>query len=529
MKSIDEEFDWNMSEGGCHVAESIVERRVWANSASGYVRSAFRLVLGVASFRLLCTELSIEELGFYGLVWSLLGYGVLCDLGMGVAVQKRTAELIQRQDWNQLGRVLSSVLVCNCACAIVIITIGFLGTDPLLRAIGVSSTNEAGFRTALRIFVVGMGALGPLEMFREVHYGQQRIAFADRASTVNVIASFVCLVFALRMHWGLPLILGLQITCTVLTGVVLAISALRAMPEVRLGIKHVSWSALRGIAKFSATAYLVVVAGIAVLQMDRFLIGAILSVSAVAGYHVGAKIPELFATFTRQLPEAFAPAAATLHGAGDSSDWQRFLLRGVRFNALITTPLFFLCLIFLEDLLVVLTRGRIAGSEVVLIGRVLLVWSYSTILTHGITKAAFLMCGREARLVRLLVVEAIANIALSFFLLQWLKSPLGAALGSFIPALIIGWCFLWPWTAREIGATSASLAQETLVPAFGASVPLLVFGVLCRFVPALESRSNLPLLLIKMAAAGCIAAAGTWRVGLTPDERGAFVAKFGAY
>lgn len=504
-----------------------VERRVWSNSASGYVRSTVRLILGVISFRLICTEFTTEELGFYGLVWSFLGYGVLLDLGMGVAVKKHTAELIQRKDWNLLGRLLSSVLFCNCVCAAIVVAVGFMATDPLLRAIDVSSANQGSFRLAWRVFVVGMAAMFPLEMFREVHYGQQRMAFADRASTVGGIVSFALLMVALHMHWRLSLIIGMQFACIVVVGAVLVVSSLRVMPEVRIGIRHVSWSVLRGIVRFSTLAYLVVITGIVVVQTDRLLVGALLSVSSVATYHVGAKIPELLSIFTRQLPAALAPAAAALHGEGHRANWQRFFLRGIRLNALITTPLFFLCILFLEGLLGLLTGGRAAGPEVVLLSRTLLVWSYSTILTHGVSKAVFLMSGQEGRLVRILVVEALTNVALSFVLLQSLTSPIGAALGSLVPALIVGWCFLWPWAAREVGMTPVTLARHTLAPAFRASAPLLAFGTLCQVVPTLGFQSNMFVFFAEAIIAFLLAAAGSWHFGLTADDRATVVAKLG--
>jgi len=505
---------------GMTVGEINVEQRVWTNSAAGYLRSVCRPVLGLVSFRLLCTELSIEELGFYSLVWSFLGYGVLLDLGMGVAVQKRTAELFRRQAWPELGSVLSSVLFCNCLWGFVIVALGYFGTDALLRVIGASPANHANFRSALRVFALGMGVLIPLEMFREVHYGLQRIAFAERTITISGIVSFVLLVIALRMHWGLAIVLTLQMGCLVLTDCVLAASALQAMPAVRLGMRHVSWSTLRSMARFSALAYIVVFAGVLVLQTDRFMISAILSVSVVATYHIGAKVPEIFSSFTKQLPDALAPAAATLHDAGHRANWQQLFLRGMRVNALITTPLFFLCFVFLEGMLGVLTRGRASGPEVVWLGRLLLVWSYSTILTHGVAKAIFLMSGHEVRLVRLLVVEALGNIVLSFILLHWLKSPIGAALGSLVPALAIGWGFLWPWIAREIDMTSVALARQVVFPSLLATIPLVVFGLSCRMIPALDFRTSILMFFIDGCVGVVLVAMSMWKISLTPSERG---------
>lgn len=506
----------------------MAQSSVLTNSASGYVRIVLHLMLGMISFRMLCSALSNEELGFYGLVWSLLGYGVLFDLGMGVTIQKRTAELTQRKDWVELSRILSSVLFCNCVCAAVIVSVGWLGTDLFLRAIDVSAANHQHFRWALRIFVVGMAAMFPLEMFREVHYGQQRIAFAMHATTASLVVSFALLYTALHFHYKLPVILGVQVVCIIATGVILVVSALRVMPEVRLRVRYVSWTVIRSIARFSTVVYISVVAGIVMLQMDRLMVSAILSVSAVAIYHIGAKVSEIFASFTRQLPESLAPAAAALHGAGDRVRWQKLFLRGVRLNALITTPLFLLCALFLEGLLALLTRNHTQNSETIILGLVLLLWSYSTNLTHGVSKAVLLMSGRESRLVRLLIVEAFLNLASSFALLQWLESPVGAALGSLVPALVIGWGFMWPWTAREIGMRSVQLVRHVLFPPLLASLPLVAFAIACRFVPALDYRTSTIVFFIDSAVAGSLALMGTWHLALHAEERRMFRTKIKA-
>lgn len=511
---------------GNHVRQGFVERRVWSNSVSGYFRSIIRLVLGVFSFRLLCTELSTEELGFYSLVWSFLGYGVLFDFGLGVAVQKRTAELSQRKDWVTLGRIISTVLVCNCICASLIVVIGWTCTDSLLRMVHVTNENYNKFYRTWQVFIIGLGALYPLQVFREVHQGQQRIAAADRLGIMGGTASFAWLTLCLYRKWELSLILAGQTSCLFATGIALAISALRAMPEVQLRIRDASWSELRNIARFSAHAYFVVVAGIIVLQTDRLLVGAMLSVSAVATYHVGAKIPELFSSFTSQLPEALAPAAVTLHQQSRREHWQRFFLRCIRINALVTTPLFILCNFFLEDLLGILTRGRVMSPDVLLLGRLLLFWSYSTILTHGVSKAVFLMSGREFKLVRLLAGEATLNMILSLLFLFWLRRPIAVALGSLIPALVFGWFVLWPWAAREIEMGPGKLAALTIFPALRASAPLLALGSVYSFGKTIVSERTMWAFLIEAFVASMIAAIGSWRWGLDVDEREGIVKRF---
>ena len=65
-----------------------LKRHIYRNSISNYVFLVFRLGLGVILFRLLYKSLSNEQFGFWALLWSVFGYGILLDLGFGFTAQK---------------------------------------------------------------------------------------------------------------------------------------------------------------------------------------------------------------------------------------------------------------------------------------------------------------------------------------------------------------------------------------------------------------------------------------------------------
>jgi O-antigen/teichoic acid export membrane protein len=496
-----------------------VGRSVLINSASGYLRTLLRLLLGVLSFRMVCARLGSEELGFYGLAWSLLAYGSLLDFGFGVAVQKNTAALSTRGDWDRLGRLLSSVLICNAAIGAILFGVGVLGAGRFLHLVGVSPENLPAFRRTLLVFLGGMALLTPLELSREMLYGLRRIALADQVTAALSVVSFGLLVWLLRRGAALWAVIGAQMACMVLTSALLTVLALRALPEVRLRPSFFSWSTIREVTRFSIPAHICLLTNALVAQTDRLLISALLSVSVVAVFHMGAKISELFWSFAQQLPNVLSPEAARLHGAGDRAEWQRLFARGLRTNAMIATPLFLLCAFFLEGLLDFLTHGHVRGQETYQVGRLLLLWSYSSVLTHAVPRTMFMMSGYERRLLGGLGVEALGNFTLSAALLWRWQSPLGAAVGSLVPALVMGWLWLFPWAAREAGMTTGGLVREALAPVFLGCLPLAAFGLACRTVPALEFRTSFVTVLVEGAIGAMLAIAGLYRFALSDEER----------
>src|SRR6478752_777848 len=86
-----------------------VTRNLWRNSISNYVSMAIRMATGLLMFRMLYQGLTREEFGFWSLLWSVFGYGILLDFGFGFTVEKRVAELSVHQEWDRLSRILSTI------------------------------------------------------------------------------------------------------------------------------------------------------------------------------------------------------------------------------------------------------------------------------------------------------------------------------------------------------------------------------------------------------------------------------------
>lgn len=61
-----------------------IEGNLRRNLVSQYVLLAFRMVRGLVVFRLLYTGLSKEEFGYWAVMWSVFGYGILLDFGFGM-------------------------------------------------------------------------------------------------------------------------------------------------------------------------------------------------------------------------------------------------------------------------------------------------------------------------------------------------------------------------------------------------------------------------------------------------------------
>ena len=72
-------------------------KHFWRNTATNYLGVVTRIGSGLVLFRLLFQHMDHEQFGYYSLLWSLFGYAILLDFGLGVAVQKAVARKIRHR------------------------------------------------------------------------------------------------------------------------------------------------------------------------------------------------------------------------------------------------------------------------------------------------------------------------------------------------------------------------------------------------------------------------------------------------
>lgn len=504
-----------------------VKRNIWSNSVSNYLRTAIGMGVGLLTFRMLYQALGKEQFGFWSMLWSVFGYGVLLDFGFGFAAQKRVAELSVSEDWETLSRVLSTILVFYAGVAVLVGAAVLLGSSHLIGWFGVSPANREEFRQVLVLFFVGIGLAFPMGLFPEVLRGQQRIRLANNLLSGAMILRLGFVACAVWFKWGFLALMSIALFFALAPDFIAAHLALKRMPGVRLSPRHFSMATIRETMQFSLFAYLGTATNLVLGKSDQLVLGATLSVGSVATYQAGAKVAEVFSQFTKQVQDTLSPAAAHLHATGNRDALRDLLVNSLRWSVLIATPLYLLCAFYLEELLRMLTGDHIVTRDTFLLGQVLLVWFYTTLLTHSVSKRIFMMCGHERRLMWLGIGEAALNLALSVGLALLLRNVIAVAIGSLIPTLYFGWARLWPWMARDVGMSGWQLFKRTLLPSWAGCLPMAVVLIALRFVVLGPGGSVFSAMFLEATLAGFVAIAGIWRMALDEGERETLTQKLG--
>lgn len=496
-----------------------VNENIIRNTRSNYVLIGIRMVLGLVTFRLLYTGLPQEEFGFWAFLWGVFGTSVILDFGFGLTIQKQVAQLSVKEKWDELSRVLTTLLTLYLGLAVLIIVGGWFAAPIMVNRLDISAENQAAFTTVLFWFLCGMGCSFPLGVLPEILKGQQKIYTANNLVIAGNVLSFILVVTALQLNLGLKWIVASAMGAILAPHIFAGIIGLRQLPEVTLHPRHFTPKLIAESLKFSVSAYLILVSYMVLTKTDQIVIGAVASMSAVAIYQPAAKIGEIFGFLTRQLANTLQPAAAHLHASGDQEGIKQLLINGTRYSVMLAAPLYVFTAAFLEPILALLTGDNALSPDAVRSAHILVFWAFMFIITHNVYKRVAVMCGQEKRLVWVGVGEAVMNLFLSVTLLKLYGLVAGVAAATLISSLFFGWIFLWPWAAKIAQESVWRFAQQTLARNILGSLPLALAVVAIPYLSGWSAQTSLLHFVVLAAVSGSIGLVGIWKISLTDSDR----------
>lgn len=462
---------------------SAIKSAIWRNVGSNYLRTGVRLLTGLLTFRLLFQSLETEVFGFWALLWSLFGYGVLLDFGLGFTVLKKTADYSATGESAALSRLLSTVLAFYLACGAVILLAGIGASPWLVSVFKVSPENRELFTQLTRWFFAGVACSLPTCLFSEVLKGLNKIHLANNTAMFFAIVNLALVATATQLGWGLETIFLGSLACILLPNFVNGWLARRDLPEVRVSPRLISLRALRDVAGFSVCSFGSTISNLVRNRTDLVVVSTTLGVTSAAAYQAGAKIGEMFGLFTSQIADVLSPAAAHLRVGGQRGDLRALLLQSTRLVVLVSLPLLCLMVFQVEDLIRILTGLESVSPATLLSGVLILLWVFVIAASQSAFKGIYFVCGRERGITRLNMAEAALNLALSILLIWIFPSIVAVAAASLVSALYIAVRHLWPMAAAETGLSLHRFTWEVFSRPGAICLVLIAWLIACRAVP----------------------------------------------
>jgi O-antigen/teichoic acid export membrane protein len=281
-----------------------------------------------------------------------------------------------------------------------------------------------------------------------------------------------------------------EFVVTLLVGIVTWMAAVKIYPACRVRLERPDIKTLKKIWSYSFTTFIIVIAVQVVFNTDNIVVGAFISVGAVAFYSIGGSLVAYSRQVVSSVATTFIPMASNLEAAGKSEELQRLLLKGTQATLGLALPVS-LVLLFRGKTFIGLWMGAKFSEEA---GTVLQILMISQFFGVANTTAGQIAFGIEKHksVAKWAVAEATLNLSLSILLAKTI-GLYGVAWGTSIATTIIHLLF-WPRFVRsELGVPISTYLWDGWGKISLCAIP---FGVAC----AVTDRYLHPLLMVEFFA-----------------------------
>lgn len=462
-------------------------RRLFGHTLWNLVGMGLPMLAGAVAFPVMLSErvgFGKERLEILGLVWMLVGFSSIFDLGLGRALTKIVAERLSRSErsslpalfWTALGMIATLGLITGGV---------ILGVSPLLtRNLGAELYRETWVglvivACAMPVVILNVALVGVLQAC-------QRFRMINLVRIPAGSFTFLAPLCVLPFTRNIAIVVLVLIAGRMTEMTAYFIGSLRALPVLRQGFK-IDRSEARHLLGFGSWMTVSNIAVSVMTHINRFVIRTVRQIGEGAYYLIPEEIVVRLLMFPRAWIDVLFPAFVTsFHNETD--DPAELFDRGMVVLALATFPICMLVAVFAPDVFAVwLPDGDVFAAKSALVIRCLSIG----VFVHGLARVAWFFVQAAGR-PELSAKLHIAEVPLYLLAAYALIGPYGVKGAACVWALRCGIDFLLllRLTVRLLPHAVSRYLRITAVAAAGCLLMALAawpVGVLMRLLACLLS------------------------------------------
>lgn len=360
-----------------------IPKKILRNTAFNILARIIRTVVYLVIIPVIIYNVGETRYGIWVILFALVDYFALLDLGFGAATVKYTADHYALNNIFGIGQtVITALIFYLLIFSLIIIPIFF--ADNILKFFHVppENLNEAIFvlRGVLLIFAFTQIT----NVFRNILIGLQRMDIQNLCEIVNTFLYALGVILVLKKGLGLKGLILLIGGLRLLSVATHTLCVFKIIPGIKEGLRHFSGKLFKDFFKYGIKLQITTVVGLFNFHLDKILISHFLRLKLVTFYELGSKI----AMFIRQMPSVLLvpliPASAELAATGDKKGLETMHLSGAKYITLIAAPVAFF-LGTMAPTVMIVWMGTNDYPYAVLALRILCVGYFFNIITGVIT------------------------------------------------------------------------------------------------------------------------------------------------
>ena len=307
------------------------------------------MIAAFVAIPILIRALGADRFGVLTLAWAVIGYFSLFDLGLSRALTHAVASRLGLDDSaTDLGEVVWTSMVLMFVLGVVGgIVLAALATWVVGHGLNVPAHLIGESRETLYLLALSMPLIVTTAGFRGLLEGHQHFGASVALRMPLGVFSFVGPLLVLPFSRALPPIVALLVVGRLLTWIAHLVVCLRRYPYLRERLA-VRASAALPLLRLGGWMTVSNIVSPLMVYLDRFVIGAILPLAAVAHYVTPYELVSKLSLFPQSLMGVFFPAFATSF-ASDRERMAALFGRSLRALLLFMFPLAFILVLFAHE------------------------------------------------------------------------------------------------------------------------------------------------------------------------------------
>lgn len=306
------------------------------------------LTVAVFAIPLLVKHMGVERFGILTLAWVVIGYLSLLDMGLGRALTKLVAEKLGSGLEETIPSLIWTALVIMCSLGVVIAVIAMV-LSPLLIKDVLNIPAELKHETISTFYLLS-GSV-PIVIisvaFRGVLEAHQRFDIINGIRIPLGIYSFLAPLAVLPFSINLFFIVLILVIGKLVGLLIQFIFCLRVVPSLKHAITFKSSNAVM-LFKFGSWMTVTNIISPLLIYADRFFIGSLISVTAVAYYATPVEMVLKLLMISGALTGVLFPAFSTSFET-DPKRSEKLFQRGVKYVFLMIFPFSLLIVTFAHE------------------------------------------------------------------------------------------------------------------------------------------------------------------------------------
>jgi O-antigen/teichoic acid export membrane protein len=451
--------------------------------------------------------------GAWVLLGSLVGYMGLLDMGVRGAVTRYIAKYHAENDHQQSSRLASSAFILFCIAGLLAIFLAALLAVFVVPAFRIPADLVSEARIVVVIGGITIGTALINGVFEGIIVGRQRFDYASGLTIGAEGLRALLVVLVLSAGEGLVALALIQLAIGVLRMGAARQIGRRLYPEAQIRFRNWAPQSIRTIFSFSVYVMFLQASGTIIMYTDSLVISAFLPISLLTFFAIAVNLTTYARSIVRGISFTLMPMSSALEAQGMMQELRRIVLKSARLSTLMIFPIVITFMLRGSSFIGLWMGPKYAQLS----GHVLWILTIGLATHGGFGSIASTMYGlnRHKGLIPIFLTEAVANLALSIWLVQTM-GIIGVAWGTVLPRLVVALVAL-PWYLRRVlGIALPTFWIEAWIRPMVSMIP---FAVATYIIQRMWLASSLVIFFSQVALVLPLAAIGAWFFSLTHSER----------